>query len=137
MLLLIKGRGVLTDWHWYRDLTHEQRLLYEELMLLDTEIHLSARDCKQLIRGLMSIGIKTPRQLRAWFVALAEADNDCECGCFLYLSCRTAQGRRHDENSDYKRKKSRKFIQVSRLIIQKTSHSYVNRCPEGSPRCNR
>ena len=50
MLLLIKGRGVLTDWHWYRDLTHEQRLLYEELMLLDTEIHLSARDCKQLIR---------------------------------------------------------------------------------------
>ena len=78
MLLMIKGRGVLTDWHWYRDLTHEQRLLYEELMLLDTEIHLSARDCKQLIRGLMSIGIKTPRQLRAWFVALAEADNDCQ-----------------------------------------------------------
>ena len=78
MLLLIKGRGVLTDWHWYRDLTHEQRLLYEELMLLDTEIHLSARDCKQQIRGLMSIGIKTPRQLSARFVALADAGNDCE-----------------------------------------------------------
>ena len=79
MLLFVSRRDVLTDWHWYRDLNHEQRLLYEELMRIETEVHLSPRDCKQLIKGLMRIGIKTPKQLRDWFLALAEADNECEC----------------------------------------------------------
>ena len=78
MLLLVRGRGVLTDWLWYRDLTHEQRVLYEELLQTDTEIHLSAVDCKQLVKGLMRLGIRTPWQLRDWFDALAEADNDYE-----------------------------------------------------------
>ena len=67
---------MLTDWHWYRDLTHQQRLLYEELMQIEAEIHLSPRDCKQLVKGLTRIGITTPVQLRHWFSSLAEADHD-------------------------------------------------------------
>ena len=67
---------MLTDWHWYKDLTDEQRNLYEELVQIETEIFLSPRDCKQLVKGLTRIGIKTPKQLREWFTALAEAEKD-------------------------------------------------------------
>ena len=75
--------GVLTDWHWYRDLTHQQRLLYEELMQIEAEIHLSPRDCKQLVKGLTRIGITTPVQLRHWFSSLAEADHDSSDDDFI------------------------------------------------------
>ena len=67
---------MLTDWHWYEDLTDEQRNLYKELVQIETEIFLSPRDCKQLVKGLTRIGIKTPKQLREWFTALAEAEKD-------------------------------------------------------------
>ena len=67
---------MLTDWHWYKDHTDEQRNLYEELVQIETEIFLSPRDCKQLVKGLTRIGIKTPKQLREWFTALAEAEKD-------------------------------------------------------------
>ena len=67
---------MLTDWLWYKDLTDEQRNLYEELVQIETEIFLSPRDCKQLVKGLTRIGIKTPKQLREWFTALAEAEED-------------------------------------------------------------
>ena len=67
---------MLTDWHWYKDLTDEQRSLYEELVQIETEIYLSPRDCKHLVKGLTRIGIRTPKQLREWFIALAEAEDD-------------------------------------------------------------
>ncbi len=67
---------MLSDWHWYKDLTDEQRSLYEELVEIETEIYLSPRDCKQLVKGLTRIGIRTPKQLREWFIALAEAEDD-------------------------------------------------------------
>ena len=67
---------MLSDWHWYKGLTDEQRSLYEELIQIETEIYLSPRDCKQLVKGLTRIGIRTPAQLRDWFIALAEADDD-------------------------------------------------------------
>ena len=67
---------MLTDWHWYRDLTDEQRSLYEELVRTETEIYLSPRDCKQLVKGLTRIGINTPKQLREWFLALSDAENE-------------------------------------------------------------
>ena len=70
------GRVVLIDWHWYKDLSDEQRGLYEELVQIETEIYLSPRDCKQLVKGLTRIGIKTPAQLREWFIALAQAEDD-------------------------------------------------------------
>ncbi len=69
---------MLTDWYWYKDLTDEQRSLYEELVQIDTEVYLSPHDCKQLVKGLTRIGIKTPRQLREWFRALAEAEVEVE-----------------------------------------------------------
>ena len=67
---------MLTDWHWDKDLTDEQRRLYEELIQIESELYLSSRDCKQLIKGLTRIGIRTPKQLRDWFHALAEAEKD-------------------------------------------------------------
>ncbi len=67
---------MLTDWHWDKDLTDEQRRLYEELIQIESELYLSSRDCKQLIKGLTRIGIRTPKQLRDWFNALAEAEKD-------------------------------------------------------------
>ena len=66
---------MLTDWHWYKDLTDEQRSLYEELVQIETEIYLSPRDCKQLVKGLTRVGITTPQLLREWFDALLEADD--------------------------------------------------------------
>ena len=67
---------MLTEWHWYKDLTDEQRSLYEELVQIETEIYLSPRDCKQLVKGLTRIGVRTPKELREWFRALAEAKDD-------------------------------------------------------------
>ena len=67
---------MLTDWHWDKDLTDEQRRLYEELIQIESELYLSSRDCKQLIKGLTRIGIRTPKQLRDWLNALAEAEKD-------------------------------------------------------------
>ena len=67
---------MLTDWHWDKDLTDEQRRLYEKLIHIESELYLSSRDCKQLIKGLTRIGIRTPKQLRDWFNALAEAEKD-------------------------------------------------------------
>ena len=67
---------MLSDWQWYKDLTDEQRRLYEELIQIESELYLSSRDCKQLIKGLTRIGIRTPKQLRDWFNALAEAEKD-------------------------------------------------------------
>ena len=76
ILTTTRGRALLIDWHWYKDLSDEQRGLYEELVQIETEIYLSPRDCKQLVKGLTRIGIKTPAQLREWFIALAQAEDD-------------------------------------------------------------
>ena len=70
------GETVLIDWHWYNNLSDEQRALYEELMQIETDIYLSLWDYKQLIKGLTRIGIQPPTQLRQWFNALAEAEDD-------------------------------------------------------------
>ena len=45
-------------------------------MQIETDIYLSLWDYKQLIKGLTRIGIQTPTQLRQWFNALAEAEDD-------------------------------------------------------------
>jgi len=66
---------LLTDWHWYKDLTDEQRSLYEELVRTETAIYLSPRDCNQLVKDLTRIGINTPKQLREWFLGLSEAED--------------------------------------------------------------
>ena len=76
ILRATRNGAVLIDWHWYKDLSDEQRGLYDELIQIETEIYLSPRDCKQLVKGLTRIGIKTPTQLREWFTALAEAEDD-------------------------------------------------------------
>ena len=67
---------MLIDWYWYKELTDEQRSLYDELLQIETKIGLSPHDCKELVKGLTRIGIRTPQQLREWFIALAEAEND-------------------------------------------------------------
>ena len=57
-------------------LTKEQERLYQELMSTDADLfELSARDCKQLVKGLSRVGVSTPLQLREWFEALLEADD--------------------------------------------------------------
>ena len=71
-----RGLNVLIDWCWYKELTDEQRSLYDELLQIETEIGLSPHDCKELVISLTRIGIRTPQQLREWFKALAEAEND-------------------------------------------------------------
>ena len=46
-------------------------------------IYRSPRDCKQLVKSLTRIEIRTPEQISEWFMALAEAEED-------YLSTRAA-----------------------------------------------
>ena len=42
----------------------------------ETGIYRSPRDCKQLVKSLTRIGIRTPEQISEWFMALAEAEED-------------------------------------------------------------
>ena len=57
-------------------LTKEQECLYQELMNTETELfYLTPRDCKQLVKGLTRMGVKTPKQLKLWFESLHEAED--------------------------------------------------------------
>jgi len=63
-----------TGWHWYKDLTDEQRSPYGDM--IEIEIYLSPPDCKQLVKGLTRLGIKNPEQLRKCYLALSEAEDN-------------------------------------------------------------